>query len=134
MHELFTNLKLFAMRKLFLSVALICAAVFNSSCADDLEAQEIVVTEKVETRQSESTIFLTEIQQGALNKIYDFCVEFYGKELGEAAYLFERPTNEEKIAVIRFSDYCCDNGDTICEIPDYDEIREILWPNGYGEF
>lgn len=121
------------MRKLFLSVALICAAVFNSSCADDLEAQEIQPVQ-VETRNAESTIFLTEIQQRALDKIYNFCVEFYEKEIGEAAYLFERPTNEEKIAVVRFCDYCCDNGDTICEIPDYDEIREILWPNGYGKF
>ena len=122
------------MRKIIWYVFAVICVGLNSSCADDLDAQEIIVPEKAETRQPESTIKLTEIQQRALNKIYDFCVEFYSKELGEAAYLFENPTTEEKIAVVRFCDFCIDQGDTICEIPDYDEIREILWPDGYGVF
>ncbi len=113
------------MKKLFLSLALIAGSLVCFSCADDLEAQE-----KVETRSN-----LTIIQQKALNYMYKFCVDNFSEELKQASYDFENPTNEEKISVIRFCDYCLDEkGDFLCEQSEYDEIREILWPNGFGEF
>ena len=119
------------MRKFWWS-ALICLAVINCSCSDDLDAQEFQPIQ-AETRNPD-VIKLTEIQQKALDIVYAYCAEFYKKELGEAAYVFECPTNEEKVAVIRFCDYCIDKGDEICEIPEFDYIRDIIWPDGYGVF
>ena len=122
------------MRKIIWWSALICLAVVNYSCADDLDAQEIQPN-LTETRNAESTIILAEKQQSALNYLYEYCVENFSKELGEAAYIFVEPTNEEKIAVVRFVDYCLDNtGDFLCEIPAYDDVKEILWPDGFGVF
>ena len=121
------------MKKLFLSMAIFAVGINFISCADDLDAQEIFVPEKAETRQTESTK-ITKIQQKALDEIYKFCVESYGKELEKKSYNLENPTNEEKIAVIKYCDYELDQGDYICEMPEYDEIREILWPYGYGIF
>ena len=121
------------MRKLFLSLAIIAGSLTFFSCADDLDAQEINPV-NVETRNSANDIILSESQQSALNHIYNFCVQNYAKEIGEAAYIFENPTNSEKIAVIRFCDYCLDGGDTICEMWQWDEIRDFVWPDGYGKF
>lgn len=119
------------MRKLFFAMAIFAVGFNLISCADDLEAQEITETK---TRISDD-IKLSELQQKSLNWLYFNCAQKYAKEISAVGLVFENPTNEQKLQVIRFCDYFCDyTGKYVCEFPEYDDVREILWPNGFGDF
>ena len=83
-----------------------------------------------------SDIYLSESQQIALNAIYDFCVEAYSEELESTNYAgIVNPSNREKIAVVRYCEFRFDpSGDSFLEIDGYEDIEEILWPDGFGNF
>lgn len=43
-------------------------------------------------------------------------------------------TYDEMITIIRSADLKDDAGDVLPECPAYDEIKTIIWPNGYRKF
>lgn len=40
----------------------------------------------------------------------------------------------EKRDVIRKADMADDAGDVLAEMPEYDDVKSFVWPNGYGKF
>lgn len=108
------------MKKIMIIVALFCAV----SCTTDDFEQEYE-NDNVETRAA-----YTAEQLAAIEVLYASCVQFF--EL-PAEYQYENPTLEQKILIIRYCDMVDAAGDFLCEIPEYDDIATILWPNGYGE-
>lgn len=40
----------------------------------------------------------------------------------------------EKRDVIRKADMADDAGDVLAEMPEYDDVKNFVWPNGYGKF
>ena len=121
------------MRKvMIITAAVLCAAVV-SSCSDETEAMESV---NARPAQIISDIYLSERQQIALNAIYDFCVEAYSEELESTNYAgIVNPSNREKIAVVRYCEFRFDpSGDSFIEMDGYEDIEEILWPDGFGNF
>ena len=118
------------MKKLFLSLALIAGSLMVCSCADDLEAHE-----EMKTRNQENTIILSEAQKKSLDWLYFNCATQYAQEISAVGLVFINPTIDEEVQVVRFCDYFCDEtGKYVCEFPEYDDVKEILWPDGFGEF
>ena len=121
------------MRKAIILTAAVLCAVAVSSCSDETEAMESV---NARPAQIISDIYLSESQQVALNAIYDYCVEAYSEELESTNYAgIVNPSNREKIAVVRYCEFRFDpSGDSFIEMDGYEDIEEILWPDGFGNF
>ena len=121
------------MKKVMFFAAAVLCAVAVSSCSDETEAMESV---NARPAQVVSDIYLSKSQQTALNAIYDYCVEAYSEELESTNYAgIENPSNREKIAVVRYCEFRFDpSGDSFLEIDGYEDIEEILWPDGFGNF
>ena len=83
---------------------------------------EEIVPEVTETKK---TSFSTSIQI-IIDHIYDACMAWKGDEL--PSYIIK-----DKIAVIRFCDLLDTSGDFVPELDGYENIKHILWPNGYGK-
>lgn len=121
------------MKKVMIFTAAVLCAVAVSSCSDETEAMESV---SARPAQVVSDIYLSESQQIALNAIYDYCVEAYSEELASTNYAgIVNPSNREKIAVVRYCEFRFDpSGDSFLEMDGYEDIEEILWPDGFGNF
>lgn len=119
-------------KAMFFTAAVLCA-VAVSSCSDETEAMESV---SARPAQVVSDIYLSESQQIALNSIYAFCVNAYSEELESTKFSgIVNPSNSEKIAVVRYCEFRFDpSGDSFLEMDGYEDIEEILWPDGFGNF
>lgn len=108
------------MKKIMIIVALFCAL---TSCTQyDFEQEYENVS--VETRSG----YTTE-QLEAIAVVYESCLMCFDVP---AEMVYENPTVEQKLAVIRYCDLIDESGDVLSEMCEYDIISEILWPNGYG--
>lgn len=115
------------MKKKFLSV-LFCCALF-ASCSQEDYFEEVSAKEF----QEESVCQYTDLQVASTITVYDSCLQIWGEELPDNLR-FESPKMEEMLRVIRFCDLLDESGDVLSEMCEYDEIVELLWPNGYGNY
>ena len=73
------------------------------------------------------TITLAANQKMALVEIYRYSCEYLSIDSTAETY-------DEMIQVIRVADIKDESGDVIAEIPEYDDIKTIIWPKGYRKF
>ena len=110
-----------------IKIALLLGLLLCSACQDDYAQDTIPMEVKTKSHN------YTEIQVKALMHLYSVCWEFYEEALTPLFQKKDTPEIVEQIQVIKYVDWVLDNnGDFLCEIPDYDEIKSIIWPNGYG--
>lgn len=113
------------MKKLLFSV-LLCALC--ASCSQDFSDDVSPSRAKAEL-----SVPYTDRQVASAIVIYDVCVQFYWDELPDNLR-FERADMEQMLRVIRFCDAIDASGDVLCEMCEYEDICDLLWPNGYGVF
>ena len=89
------------------------------------------------TQEEELEVYkapLTEYNQeiiSYINEVYDFCLTFYEEDIPQ--YLIYNPADtSQKIEVIKYCDLLDESGDVFVGWDSYDMIKNILWPNGYG--
>ena len=104
------------MKKIILSV---CIVLSLCGCSDE-QSSLSPVSDIVE-----SSVF--PVYYKSLCVVYDYARAFMGDSVSS-----DYPSVEYMLAYIRIADLTDDSGDYIPEIPEYDDIRDILWPNGYG--
>lgn len=110
------------MKKILVSVALVCAAF--TACTTN-QASEFETTAFVQ--QYDNSVLET------LKEIYGICLECYSEELSARfGELTEKESFEKMLEVVRYCDMLDTSGDFMPELDGYDEIAELLWPNGYG--
>ena len=98
-------------------------AVMTASCTEKSDSL-FNEPEVIETRY-------TSEQMEYLREFYEFCLTFYIEQI-PAYMITEEPTTEDMISVVRYCDLLDRSGDIFPEIDGYYEIKNILWPNGYG--
>lgn len=108
------------MKKVFVFAAL---AIMMAGCT--AESDTLFEEPQVETRMQYDAETMR-----CITSVYEFCVLFY--ELPESL-TFNAPTTEQMLDVIRYCDLQDEGGDVFPEWDEYDKIKTILWPNGYGK-
>lgn len=68
-----------------------------------------------------------------IHAVYDFCISFNDMFEIPASLLFDEPTIGQMIEVIRYCDLQDQSGDIFVGWDEYDTIKAIIWPNGYGK-
>lgn len=103
------------------------AAIMMASCA---EKSDVLFEEPqvIESRMQYDAETLR-----CINSVYSFCVDFSEKFEIPAYMILENPTIEQEIAVIRYCDLQDESGDVFPGWDEYDTIKDILWPDGYGK-
>lgn len=76
----------------------------------------------------EDSSSLTESQKSAIREVYYYSCKYLEMADNKAE------TYDEMITIIRSADLKDDAGDVLPECPAYDEIKTIIWPNGYRKF
>lgn len=100
-------------------ITLIVSLFFLNSCTqeEDFETKSFDVEYNEETQQ-------------CIENVYTFCLEIYGEEIPQS--LIYTPANTiQKIEVIKYCDLLDKSGDVFPGWDDYDNIKNILWPDGY---
>ena len=112
------------MKKILVPIALMFFAL--ASCTNDVagltDNESFELVQKYENVQAET-----------LRKIYKVCLQCYSEELSARfGELKETESFEKMLEVVRYCDMLDTSGDFMPELDGYDEIAELLWPNGYG--
>lgn len=72
----------------------------------------------------------TEEQTQCIDNVYTFCLDIYNEEIPQS--LIYTPANTiQKIEAIKYCDLLDKSGDVFPGWDDYDNIKNILWPDGY---
>ena len=77
---------------------------------------------------TEDSLTLTQSQKSAISEVYYNSCKYLEMPDNKAE------TYDEMITIIRCADLKDDAGDVLPECPAYDEIKTIIWPNGYRKF
>lgn len=118
------------MRKIILSAAVFCAVCVMASC-NKTQAEPV-------TRQLSEpvTVVVEHIYADSVEEAIDICYDaactYLTHVYGSTVAYDSTATDEFKMFVIRKADLEDADGDVMPEVPEYDEIAEILWPKGYG--
>jgi len=103
------------MKKVFVLVA----AVLCIGCSQHAEQ----LAEDVLLESTEFHMYTPE-QEFYINEIYSCCIAIWGSEI---------PSDLSKVEAIRFCEVHFDpTGDIVSEIVGYEDIKDILWPNGFS--
>lgn len=107
------------MKKLVFAVLAFCAVcACVSSDANTIRPDWEYQTPKMEM------LYSYEIER-AIDVVYDGACQYLDATYDSVA------TDEWKLFIIREADMKDEAGDVIPEIPEYDEIYDMLWPAGY---
>ena len=113
------------MKKLFISVALVCTLF--TSCSQSYDFEDVAPQPIGEAVQNVVTLE----QMNAAAYLYDFCLIRWEEDIPEN--LLRENNFEAWLDVIRYCDQYFDNGDVLCETNEYDIIEHLLWPDGYPQ-
>ena len=100
-------------------ITLIVSLFFLSSCTQEEEFEV----------KSPDIVYSEETQQ-CIENVYTFCLEIYGEEIPQSLIYIPANTTQ-KIEVIKYCDLLDKSGDVFPGWDDYDNIKNILWPDGY---
>lgn len=114
------------MKKIVLCAIIVMAMGMASSCAKS-EARGFHGYTPTMFREQ---LYSDEVER-ALDVVYAASCEYLTHLTGKEVTYDPKATDEWKLFMIREADLADEDGDVIPEVPEYDEIYEILWPAGY---
>lgn len=103
---------------IFVIAALLSLSIIGASCAAQDDGLDLPEISKVPRYPSEI--------QTALEAVYNVCLAIWEDEI---------PQNiiNDRISTIRYCDLLDSSGDILPEMDEYDVIKDIIWPLGYGK-
>lgn len=114
-HLIYTNMK-----KIAVSILIALSACSAMSSCTNAEASNVINGDSIEHTDMDTWI--------SFCVVYKASAEYLGEWEGWYPSDFHA-----MIPMIREADLRDHSGDVIPEVPEYDDIKNIVWPNGYGK-